>query len=87
MQDRYDGHATSLDGPAGHAFTIVPDDLSELPEVTRALYVGIGGALAVVMQTGAEIVLEGVVAGTVLPLRVRQVKTSGTTAGAIVGVL
>jgi hypothetical protein len=40
-----------------------------------------------VMQTGAEIVLQGVVAGTVLPLRVRQVKTSGTTAGAIVGVL
>lgn len=87
MQDRYDGHANSLDGPVSHGFAVTPDDMTELSEVTRAIYVGVGGALSVVLLSGAAVTLQGVVAGTLLPLRVRQVRASGTSASAIVGVV
>ena len=87
MQDRYDGYANSLEGPAGHGFAIVPHDTTELSEVTRAIYVGAGGALAVTLQSGAELVLQGVAAGTLLPLRARRIKATGTSASAIVGLV
>ena len=87
MQDRYDGHANSLEGPASHGFAIVPNDSTDLGEVTRALYVGIGGTLTVILQSGAELVLQGIVAGTLLPLRVRRLKATGTSASAIVGLV
>ncbi len=87
MQDRYDGYSSSFAGPAGHGFAIVPSDAADLPEITRALYVGMGGSLAIVLQSGAELTLQGVAAGTLLPLRVRRLKASGTSASAVVGLV
>ncbi|QDZ10718.1 spike base protein, RCAP_Rcc01079 family [Devosia ginsengisoli] len=87
MQDRYDGYSSSLAGPVGHGFAIVPDDGADLAEITRALYVGVGGSLSIVLQSGAELTLQGVAAGTVLPLRVRRLKASGTSASAVVGLV
>lgn len=87
MQDRYDGHASSFDGPANHGFAVTPNDATDLSEVTRALYVGGGGALVVVLHSGAELVLQNVGAGTLLPLRVRRVKATGSTAAGVVGLV
>lgn len=87
MQDRYDGHATSLDGPASHGFAVTPNDATDVAEITRALYIGSGGALAVVLHSGAEATLQNVASGTLLPLRARRVKATGTTATGIVGLV
>jgi hypothetical protein len=87
MQDRFAGYASSLEGPAGHGFAVTPNDGTDLSEVTRALYVGVGGTVAVTLQSGAELVLQGVAAGTLLPLRAQRVKATGTSASAIVGLV
>lgn len=79
--------AASPTGPADHGFPITPSDSTELDLPARALYVGGGGALAVTLASGAEILLEGVAGGTLLPLRVRRVHETGTTATAIVGLV
>lgn len=85
MTDRFADFQPSLSGPASTGFAVVPDDAADLPEATRALYVGIGGDLAVTMLSGAELVLTGLADGSLLPLRVIRVRATGTSAGAIVG--
>lgn len=85
MTDRFANFQPSLSGPASTGFAIVPSNDTDLPEATRALYVGSGGDLAVTMLSGAAVVLTSVAAGSLLPLRVVRVRTTGTTAGAIVG--
>ena len=87
MPDRFDSTATGLDAPASHGFAITPHDSNELAETTRALYVGTAGSVALVMASGAALSLVNVAGGTILPLRVRAVRATGTCAGALVGLL
>ncbi|MEQ8600643.1 MAG: hypothetical protein RLP98_12050 [Devosia sp.] len=83
--DRYSTHTQALDAPATHGFAIAPNDGADLSEITRAVYVGSSGALAVTFASGAELVLPNVPAGSLLPLRVQRVRATGTTATDIVG--
>lgn len=87
MPDRFAEHATGLDSPASHGFAVSPSDGADLPDVTRAIYVGGSGAVAATLASGAEITLAGIAAGTVLPLRIRRIKATGTTATFILGLL
>lgn len=87
MPDRFANHAGGLESPATGGFAVVPGDGADLPEVTRAIYVGGAGNLAVVMVSGEEVSFSGVPGGTVLPVRVRRIKATGTTAMAIIGLL
>ena len=83
MIDIFAKHTRSLTSPPEHAVAITPAD-QDLAQVTRALYVGIGGDLAVRMQDGGSVTLVGVPSGTLLPLRVSRVLPA-STASAIVG--
>jgi hypothetical protein len=87
MQDKYATYAPGLESPARDGFAITPSDSDDLPEVTRALYVGAEGTVAVALASGASVTLEGVSAGTLLPLRVSRVLATGTTASAIIGLV
>lgn len=87
MTDRFSNVQPSLAGPAFSGFPITPDDSLDLPETTRAVYVGQGGDLAVVMASGAALVLADVTAGSLLPLRVSRVLATGTTAGFLAGLV
>ena len=62
--------------PAGEATAVVPADV-DLDQYSRALYVGGAGDLSVVMA-GKEntVVFVGVPAGSLLPIRVSQVKAA-----------
>jgi hypothetical protein len=51
-------------------------------ENTRALYIGASGNLSVVMVNGGTVTFQGLSAGTILPIQVTQVRTTGTTVGA-----
>jgi hypothetical protein len=85
MTDSFKHYSRSLTSPPEHALAIQPDDAAVLPQVPRALWVGSGGDLAVRMAGGETVILAGVPAGTLLPVRVARVLASGTTAGDILG--
>lgn len=87
MPDRYASFTPGLESPATHGFSVSPNDSADLPETTRALFVGNDGAVSLVLASGASVVLAGVAGGAVLPLRVKRVLATGTTAGAIVGLV
>jgi hypothetical protein len=78
--------------PYTHAFAITPSDTDELPMITRAIYVGGAGDIAVILaddtpvgSSGSSITLKAVPVGTVLPMRVRQVWSTNTTATLLIG--
>lgn len=87
MPDRFQTLSPGLEAPASHGFAITPSDSDALIEVTRALYVGGAGAIAVVLSSGASVTLSGIAGGTILPLRLSQVKSTGTTATSLVGLV
>lgn len=87
MTDRFETWTSGMNAPASHGFAIVPHDGDDLGEVTRALYVGGGGAIVAMLSHGSTVTLAGVASGTVLPLRVKRVLATGTTATGLVGLI
>ncbi|MBO6758136.1 MAG: hypothetical protein JJ902_17500 [Roseibium sp.] len=85
--DRFSDHSIALDSPASDGFAIVPNDSVDLPEVTRAVYVGVSGSIRTVTAGGGELVLDGAVAGTLIPVRVKRVYATGTTAAGLVALV
>ena len=85
MTDSFKNFARSLTSPPENAAAIVPSDGADLAELTRALYVGGGGDVALRMAGGEFVTLANLPAGTLIPLRVARVLASGTTATALVG--
>ena len=82
--DNFSNFPTTPISPARSAMTIVPSDSTDLPHVSRAIYVGQGGDLAVEMADGDVTPFEAVPGGSVLPIRVKRVRNTATTANAII---
>ena len=84
--DAFANQAPQLNSPAGHAVPITPADGADLATNCRYVYVGGAGNLIVYMAlepgTSAR-TFTGVPVGTVLPIRVRRVLATGTTATAL----
>ena len=59
-------------------------DTTELNVVSRALWVGTGGSIKVQMHNGDVVTIPGVPDASMLPIRVRQVFSTGTTATGLV---
>lgn len=87
MPDQFANHAPGLESPPAHGFAITPSDGADLADVTRALYVGGSGNVALTLLSGATLTFTGVAGGTLLPLRAKAVKATGTTATNLVGLL
>lgn len=84
--DPFENSSDSLIAPAKTAFEIVPDDNADLEGATKAIYVGAGGDIAArPVDSDADVVFRNVVTGTVLAVRLRAVRNSGTTAADLVG--
>lgn len=58
---------------------VTPDDTKMLPS-NIGLYVGAGGDVAVVGTNGAPGLFKSVPAGTILPISIARLITTGTTA-------
>lgn len=82
--DSFAGMQALLSDPCSHAEAVTPSDTVDLTITSRALFVGGAGALAVVTAKGQTVTFTGVVAGTVLPLRVSRVMSTNTSASNIV---
>lgn len=73
-------NAGVLQAPGSHAETVVPHDVNELAIVSRGLYVGVAGNVAVLMADDSTATFVGVLAGTLLPIRIKRVNATNTTA-------
>lgn len=83
MTDQFASRTPGLESPAANAAEISPSDTTDLTAGTRALYVGIAGDIRVTMAAGQVVTLLSAGPG-VVPLRVRRVHATGTSAAAIV---
>jgi hypothetical protein len=83
--DDFQSFQASLESPAAQAIAVTPSDSVPLGHTTRALWVGGGGDVAVLMQgQNTPVTFASVPDGTLLPIRVDQVMSTDTTATAIV---
>ncbi|MEM7523154.1 MAG: hypothetical protein AAF360_05220 [Pseudomonadota bacterium] len=85
MSDKFAGRSPGLASPAEFASAITPSDGSDLPTVSRALYVGVAGDIRVATVGGDVITFRNVQAG-MLPVRVRRVYATETTAADLIAV-
>lgn len=81
--DLFPKHPDDKAAPSSNAAAVTPSDSADLTYVTRELFVGGAGNVAVIMAGGQTVTLTGVLAGSVLPIRVSRVKNTGTTAANI----
>lgn len=78
--------ASGYDAPASNAFAVTPADGSNLTHAARALFVGGAGDIKVDTLGGDTVTFTGVLAGSILPVRILKVYATGTTATNIVAV-
>lgn len=84
MPDPFAAHQPGLTSPAAHALAVTPSDALPLPQTCRAVYIGSSGNLAAVMASGESLGFTGLQGGMIYPLRLSQIRATGTTAGSIV---
>lgn len=70
------------------AFAVAPNDNADLTFITSALYVGFTGNISMILSGDTNAVtFFNVPGGSILPLRVKRVRSTSTTASGIVGLL
>lgn len=82
MINPFSGRAGSLQGPATDIQPVSPNDTLDLPKVAIALYVENGGMLSIVTVSGQSRQVF-VPDASILPVGVRKVSATGTTASGI----
>jgi hypothetical protein len=83
--DPFASHSRAAVDPASTAFAVTPHDSNELGTLSRALYVGTGGALVLrCIDSAADVTFKNLAAGQILPVRAQYVRATGTTAADIV---
>lgn len=80
----YTGRQAHMADPARHAFAVTPSDGTDLTNRVVALYVGAAGDVKLDTWGGETVTFTNVPVG-VLPVRVRRVYATGTTASGIIG--
>lgn len=87
MSDEFAHEPRSLISPASKAVALTPNNDADLANIPRAIYVGGAGNLTVTMlgQSGTTL-FTAVPAGTILPIQIKRLHATGTTAAAIVAV-
>ena len=84
-KDKFEVYTSNLDSPASNAVAATPSDSVDFPFASRGLYIGGSGDVRVDMQHGAApVTFLGVMAVSILPIRVSRVYATGTTATGIV---
>lgn len=80
---RFDGRIPAAAHPAVSAVAVSPNDTTDLGSV-RALYIGSTGSISVLLhEDDTPVTFANVPAGALLPIAVRVVRTTGTTASNI----
>lgn len=86
MADRFETFSDSASLPARDAFTIMPHATNPIEPLPKAIFVGTGGQITLrAADSTGDVVLTNVASGTILDIRARFVRATGTTATDIVG--
>lgn len=83
MSDSFSFTQDSAANPARRLGAVTPNDATDLAEIPKALWVSVAGTLNVVGAgdvTNTGTALGSLVVGAVVPIRVRRVRATGTTA-------
>lgn len=84
--DPFEATSDSLIAPARIAFDLNPNDATDLPAATKALYVGSGGDITLrTVAADSDVTLRNVPTGTVLAIRLKALRQTGTTAENLIG--
>lgn len=71
--------------PIGHAVAITPDDATDLPWITTAIYVGGSGNMSVILEgDSVAVTLNSLAGGIWHPIKAKRVRSTGTTATGLV---
>ena len=84
MADEFASNASGLDSPATRAAAVTPNDSTDLATAARALYIGGAGNVSLDTVGGDTVTFTGLAAGTILAVRTARVRSTSTTATAIV---
>ena len=76
----------TADSCASMAFSVTPAD-PDMGTPARALYVGVGGDVRVTTTGGNDVTFTAVPGGSLLPVSVKRVWATGTTATNVIGVI
>lgn len=82
MHNPFTGRTVPLSGPAADFLPVTPSDNTDLSTVAIGLYIETGGALSVVTLAGTTRTIN-VPNNYTLPLAVKRVRATGTTATGI----
>ncbi|WP_020474231.1 spike base protein, RCAP_Rcc01079 family [Zavarzinella formosa] len=82
--DDYGSASSGLVAPYAHAAVLTKSDTDELTKVSRALYVGGTGNINVVTAAGETVLFSAIPVGTLLPIRIKQLLSTNTTATLVV---
>lgn len=85
MSDNFYKVGDMPDYSAKKLFAITPSNTELLPLVTKAIYVGTGGTIAIMAQNDSVAVTLTVADGAMLPIRAKAIMATGTSASNIVG--
>lgn len=76
--------ADTTDFPARRLRAVSPHDTNELQFLPKALFIGTGGTLSVIAEEDTAAVSLTVATGSIVPVRAKIVRATGTTATGIV---
>jgi len=82
MTDTFADHTTDISAPPSNAEQVFPSDSTDLPFITRAIYVGIQGDVRLTTHNGQDVIYKDLVGTKVI--RAARIHFTGTTAGAII---
>ena len=86
--DKFKNYPTNIDSVCDNAYPIVPNDNDDLTSATRAIFIGETGDLKIELVNSTEpVVLKNVAAGSVLPMRIKKVFGTETTATNLIALL
>ncbi len=67
--------------PAMSAAAVTPNDSADIPTgICRALYIGVGGTVVLDTSNATSLTFVGLQSGTILPLNIKRVRATSTTA-------
>ncbi len=81
---QFDPPNPQLMQPAVRGVALTKSDSDELAEVSRGIWVGVAGDIAVKFKGSTTAVVFTVPAGSILPFRIRQLMSTNTTATQVV---
>lgn len=87
MSDSFSNFGDAPDFQARRALAVTPSDSNNLSVIPKALWISGAGTLSVIAvddgDAGTPVALGSLSVGTLVPLRVRRVRATGTTATVI----